>query len=426
MNTINFKKLFIQNGDFPVPVFSFVGHVSDHPRQIPCFLTYTNENTHEIVRKNLNKSPLYTGIIKGLGPRYCPSIEDKIMRFPDKKSHQVFLEPEGLTSVKIYPNGISTSLPLNVQKDIVRSIKGLEKSKIITPGYAVEYDFFDPKDLHLTLESKWIKNLFLAGQINGTTGYEEAGAQGLLAGSNAAFNAQGHQQWFPRRDQAYLGVLVDDLTTQGTREPYRMFTSRAEYRLTLREDNADLRLTEIGYKLGLVDNSRWIRYNEKILNIKTEKSRLKKIKIFPKSSDANILKSNFNIFLKKETNILNLLKRPEINYENLTSLKVFKTGISDLEAVNEIENSIKYAGYIKRQLEEINRHIKNENTPLSTIYDYSEIKGLSREAASKLNDYKPFSVGQASRISGITPATISILLIYLKKKIMIKKVNSLL
>ncbi|CAL4317452.1 tRNA uridine-5-carboxymethylaminomethyl(34) synthesis enzyme MnmG [Buchnera aphidicola] len=414
--TVNFNELFVQHGDLPTPVFSFMGDVSNHPSQIPCYLTYTNEKTHEIIRKNLDKSPIYTGIIKGVGPRYCPSIEDKIMRFPDRKAHQIFLEPEGLNSIKIYPNGISTSLPLNIQEKLVRSIKGLEKSQIITPGYAVEYDFFDPKDLNLTLESKWIKNLFLAGQINGTTGYEEAAAQGLLAGLNAALRAKNKEQWFPKRHQAYLGVLIDDLTTQGTNEPYRMFTSRAEYRLTLREDNADLRLTEIAYKFGLIDHPRWIRYNEKILNISNERNRLKKIKIYPKSPDANILKKRFNIFLNRETTILHLLKRPEITYKNLSYLNSFQTGINDLEAANQIENDAKYEGYIKRQLEEINRHLKNEHTPLSPTFNYNKIKGLSLEAAIKLNDYKPVSVGQASRISGITPATISILLIYLKRE----------
>lgn len=416
INTINFKNLFVQHGDVPTPVFSFMGDPSNHPSQIPCFLTHTNEKTHEIIRNNLDKSPIYTGVIKGLGPRYCPSIEDKIMRFPNRKSHQIFLEPEGLNSIKIYPNGISTSLPLDVQQKIVKSIEGLENSNIISPGYAIEYDFFDPKDLNLTLESKWIKNLFLAGQINGTTGYEEAASQGLLAGLNAALNAKDRQQWFPRRDQAYLGVLIDDLTTQGAKEPYRMFTSRAEYRLTLREDNADLRLTEIGYKLGLVDNLRWIRYNKKISNIIYETNRLKKIKIYPQSRDAEILNKRFNVLIDKEINILNLLKRPEITYKNLKFLEIFQSGISDLEAIGQIENEIKYKGYIKRQLEEINRHLKNENTPLPTSYDYNKIKGLSHEAVVKLNDYKPVSLGQASRISGITPATISILLIHLKKE----------
>ncbi|QCI17427.1 tRNA uridine-5-carboxymethylaminomethyl(34) synthesis enzyme MnmG [Buchnera aphidicola (Acyrthosiphon lactucae)] len=416
INTVNFNDLFVQNGDIPVPVFSFMGNFLNHPKQISCYLTHTNEKTHEIIRRNLDQSPIYTGLITGSGPRYCPSIEDKIVRFPDRKSHQIFLEPEGLSSIKIYPNGISTSLPLEIQKKIVNSIKGLEKSKIISPGYAIEYDFFDPKDLNLTLESKLIKGLFFAGQINGTTGYEEAASQGLLAGLNAGLNSMNSQGWFPRRDQAYLGVLIDDLTTQGTQEPYRMFTSRAEYRLMLREDNADLRLTEIGRKFGLVSDSRWIRYNEKVLNIKTEMSRLKKITIHPLSSDSNILNKICDINLMKETSIIELLKRPKIRYKHFQSLKAFSEGISDLQAIEQIENQIKYAGYIKRQSEEIERHLKNENTFLSPTCDYNKIKGLSSEVAKKLNDYKPISIGQASRISGITPAAISILLIYLKKE----------
>ncbi|QCI22473.1 tRNA uridine-5-carboxymethylaminomethyl(34) synthesis enzyme MnmG [Buchnera aphidicola] len=416
LNSINFDDLFIQHGDVPVPVFSFMGDPSHHPKQIPCYLTHTNEKTHDIIRKNLDKSPIYKGFLKGLGPRYCPSIEDKVVRFPDRKSHQIFLEPEGLSSIKIYPNGISTSLPLEIQKKIVNSIKGLERSEIISPGYAIEYDFFDPKDLNLTLESKLIKGLFFAGQINGTTGYEEAASQGLLAGLNAALNSMNSQGWFPRRDQAYLGVLIDDLTTQGTKEPYRMFTSRAEYRLTLREDNADLRLTEIGHKFGLINDLRWIRYNEKLLNIKTEMNRLKKMKICPLSSDADTLNQVCNINLIKETSIVELLKRPEVTYSNLQNLKIFERGISDLEAVEQIENEIKYAGYIKRQSEEIERHLKNENTFLPPTCDYNKIKGLSSEVVKKLNDYKPISIGQASRISGITPAAISILLIYLKKE----------
>ncbi|WAI11780.1 MAG: tRNA uridine-5-carboxymethylaminomethyl(34) synthesis enzyme MnmG [Buchnera aphidicola (Macrosiphum albifrons)] len=416
LNSINFNNLFIQNGDVPVPVFSFMGDASHHPKQIPCYLTHTNEKTHDIIRENLDKSPIYKGFLKGLGPRYCPSIEDKVVRFPDRKSHQIFLEPEGLSSIKIYPNGISTSLPLEIQKKIVNSIKGLERSKIISPGYAIEYDFFDPKDLNLTLESKLIKGLFFAGQINGTTGYEEAASQGLLAGLNAGLNSMNSEGWFPRRDQAYLGVLIDDLTTQGTKEPYRMFTSRAEYRLILREDNADLRLTEIGYKFGLVNNLRWMRYNEKVLNIKTETKRLKKIKICPLSSDADTLNKICNINLMKETSIVELLKRPEVRYSNFQTLKVFEIGISDLEAIEQIENEIKYAGYIKRQSEEIERHLKNENTFLPPTCDYNKIKGLSSEVVKKLNNYKPVSIGQASRISGITPAAISILLIYLKKE----------
>lgn len=416
IKTINFDNLFVQHSDDPIPVFSFIGDVSNHPNQIPCYLTNTNEKTHQIIRNNLDKSPIYKGILTGLGPRYCPSIEDKVVRFPDKKSHQIFLEPEGLSSLKIYPNGISTSLPLDVQQELLNSIKGLEKSKIITPGYAIEYDFFDPKDLKPTLESKLIKGLFFAGQINGTTGYEEAAAQGLLAGLNSGLYSMGIESWFPRRDEAYLGVLIDDLTTKGTEEPYRMFTSRAEYRLILREDNADLRLTEIGRKFGLVNDLRWNRYNEKLSNIRIETNRLKNIKVFPKSSDANILNKFYNINLNRETSIIDLLKRSEISYKNLEILEQFGKGISDFQAIEQIENTVKYEGYIKRQLEEINRHIKNEKTFLSPNCDYRKIKGLSSEVVKKLNYYKPISIGQASRISGITPAAISILLIYLKKQ----------
>ncbi|QCI21337.1 tRNA uridine-5-carboxymethylaminomethyl(34) synthesis enzyme MnmG [Buchnera aphidicola (Hyadaphis tataricae)] len=415
INSVNFKNLFVQYSDDPIPVFSFLGNVSHHPRQRPCYLTYTNKKTHDIIRRNLDKSPIYQGILEGIGPRYCPSIEDKVVRFPDKESHQVFLEPEGLSSVIIYPNGISTSLPLNVQTELVHSIHGLEHAKITTPGYAIEYDFFDPKDLHLTLESKLIKNLFFAGQINGTTGYEEAAAQGLLAGLNAGLNAKNQDSWFPRRDQAYLGVLIDDLTIKGTDEPYRMFTSRAEYRLMLREDNADLRLTDIGRKLGLVQDFRWRRYNEKLSSITIETKRLKTIKVYPNSSDASILNELYNIDLTQEISLLQLLKKPNIQYKDLQNLQLFKTGLCDLEAIEQIENEVKYEGYIKRQLDEIHRSIKHENTVLSTIFDYNQIKGLSREAVTKLNDYQPVSIGQASRISGITPATISILLIYLKK-----------
>ncbi|QNS01760.1 MAG: tRNA uridine-5-carboxymethylaminomethyl(34) synthesis enzyme MnmG [Buchnera aphidicola (Pentalonia nigronervosa)] len=416
VNSIDFSSLTVQNGDIPVPVFSFMGHAKNHPDQVSCHLTYTNEKTHDIIRNNLHQSPIYTKILTGLGPRYCPSIEDKVVRFPNKKSHQIFLEPEGLSSVKIYPNGISTSLPLEVQKKFIASIKGLEKSKIITPGYAVEYDFFDPKDLYPTLESKLIKGLFFAGQINGTTGYEEAAAQGLLAGLNAGLTVLNIKNWFPRRDQGYLGVLIDDLTTQGTKEPYRMFTSRAEYRLMLREDNADLRLTKIGRKFGLVDDARWIRYNNKLLNIKNETARLKKTKICLKSNDANVLKKLFSCHLTKDTNLLELLKRPGITFSVLQKLHDIDLRCTDLDAMTEIENTTKYAGYIKLQEEEIQRQLNNENTFLSPDCDYTKIKGLSHEAINKLNDHKPISIGQASRISGITPASISILLIYLKKQ----------
>ncbi|WP_425619669.1 tRNA uridine-5-carboxymethylaminomethyl(34) synthesis enzyme MnmG [Buchnera aphidicola] len=416
ISSVNFHNLFVQYSDTPVPVFSFIGDASNHPQQIPCYLTHTNEKTHDIIRNNLHQSPIYEGLIKGVGPRYCPSIEDKIVRFPEKKSHQIFLEPEGLSSIKIYPNGISTSLPLEVQEKIIHSISGLEKSKIITPGYAVEYDFFDPKDLKLTLESKLIKRLFFAGQINGTTGYEEAAAQGLLAGLNAALKSKNIESWFPKRHQAYLGVLIDDLTTQGTNEPYRMFTSRAEYRLILREDNADLRLTEIGRKFGLVNDIRWMHYNKKLYNIKKEIKRLNNIKIYPMSSDANILHQLCNIDIVNPKSLAELLKRPEVTYQKLVRLNNFKNSMCDTQVIEQIESEIKYEGYIKRQLEEIHKHARNENTILSDTLDYQNIQGLSSEAVKKLNDYKPLSIGQASRIPGITPAAISILLIYLKKK----------
>ncbi|CAL4317471.1 tRNA uridine-5-carboxymethylaminomethyl(34) synthesis enzyme MnmG [Buchnera aphidicola] len=414
--TINFKNLSVQHGDIPVPVFSFMGDPSNHPEQIPCYLTHTNEKTHEIIFNNLDKSPMYTGFLKGFGPRYCPSIEDKIIRFKNKISHQIFLEPESLSDNIIYPNGISMSLPLDVQKNVIQSIKGLENAKIINPGYAIEYDFFDPKDLKLTLESKLIKGLFFAGQINGTTGYEEAAAQGLLAGINAALRVLDAEYWFPRRDQAYLGVLVDDLSTQGTKEPYRMFTSRAEYRLTLREDNADLRLTEIGRNLGLINDLRWARYNKKLLNMNTEMKRLNDFKIHPLSTHANNLHSFLNIHLSKAITIKELLKRPEITYKKLELMKILFSEKVDLEIKEQIENKIKYEGYIKRQSDEIERHINNENTFLSPLCDYNKIKGLSCEVIAKLNDVKPMSIGQASRISGVTPAAISILLIHLKKE----------
>ncbi|MDD9339164.1 MAG: tRNA uridine-5-carboxymethylaminomethyl(34) synthesis enzyme MnmG [Providencia heimbachae] len=414
--TIDFSQLAQQLGDDPMPVFSFLGSQNQHPQQMPCYITYTNEKTHDVIRNNLDRSPMYAGIIEGIGPRYCPSIEDKVIRFADKDSHQIFLEPEGLTSNEIYPNGISTSLPFDVQMKIVHSMKGMENARIIRPGYAIEYDFFDPRDLKQTLESKFIHGLFFAGQINGTTGYEEAGAQGLLAGLNAAQHAFGLEGWFPRRDEAYMGVLVDDLCTLGTKEPYRMFTSRAEYRLMLREDNADLRLTEKGRELGLVDDVRWAHFNRKVELIEKERQRLKDIWVHPKSEGHDEVDQILTVPLSKEASGEDLLRRPEMNYRLLTSLSRFSPGIEDPQAADQVEIQVKYEGYIARQKEEIERQLRNENALLPLDLDYKQVKGLSNEVMAKLNDHKPTSIGQASRISGITPAAISILLVWLKKQ----------
>ncbi|WP_323087575.1 tRNA uridine-5-carboxymethylaminomethyl(34) synthesis enzyme MnmG [Klebsiella variicola] len=419
--TIDFSVLAQQHGDNPMPVFSFMGSVDQHPRQVPCYITHTNEKTHDVIRNNLDRSPMYAGVIEGIGPRYCPSIEDKVMRFADRNQHQIFLEPEGLTSNEIYPNGISTSLPFDVQMQIVRSMQGMENARIVRPGYAIEYDFFDPRDLKPTLESKFIQGLFFAGQINGTTGYEEAAAQGLLAGLNAARFSSEKEGWAPRRDQAYLGVLVDDLCTLGTKEPYRMFTSRAEYRLMLREDNADLRLTEQGRELGLVDDERWARYNEKLESIERERQRLKSTWVNPQAESAAEVNAHLTAPLSREASGEDLLRRPEMTYEQLIQLSPFAPGLEDQQAAEQVEIQVKYEGYIARQQDEIEKQQRNENTVLPATLDYRQVTGLSNEVIAKLNDHKPSSIGQASRISGITPAAISILLVWLKKQGMLRR-----
>ena len=419
--TVDLSILETQHGDNPTPTFSFMGKQSDHPRQIPCFITYTNERTHEVIRNNLDRSPMYAGVIEGIGPRYCPSIEDKVMRFADKNSHQIFIEPEGLTTNELYPNGISTSLPFDVQMQIVRSMKGFENATIMRPGYAIEYDFFDPRDLKQTFENKHIDGLFFAGQINGTTGYEEAAAQGLMAGMNAALQTQDKEGWSPRRDQAYMGVLIDDLSTIGTKEPYRMFTSRAEYRLLLREDNADLRLTPMGRELGLVDDERWARFNQKLENMEQERQRLKDIWVNPNSDHIESLNMILKSPIVREANGEDLLRRPEVTYEKLTTIETFAPAHEDIEAREQVETQIKYQGYIDRQRDEVEKSLRHETTKLPFDLDYSLVKGLSNEVVIKLNDAKPESVGMASRISGITPAAISLLLVYLKKHGLLKK-----
>lgn len=422
--SIDFDVLDVQPGDSdPIPVFSFLGSADLHPEQMPCWITHTNEKTHEIVRSGLDRSPMYSdaGTIEGIGPRYCPSIEDKIHRFADKSSHQIFLEPEGWSSREIYPNGVSTSLPFDIQFAMLRSMRGLENAVIMRPGYAIEYDYFDPRGLHPTLETRAIQNLFFAGQINGTTGYEEAAAQGLLAGLNAARRAQGEEGWYPKRSEAYLGVLVDDLITRGVTEPYRMFTSRAEYRLSLREDNADLRLTEVGRELGLVDDARWSAFCRKRDAIDAEIQRLRSSWVNPRVIAAHEAEVLLGKVLEKDTSAYELLKRPQVGYASLMALKseegapVFGPGVDDGKVAEQVEIQVKYAGYIKKQLEDVERQQSQENLAIPEDFDYDQVPSLSIEARQRLKQARPATVGQAGRVSGITPAAVSLILIQLKR-----------
>ncbi len=415
--TVDFSNLQEQWGDTPRPVMSFLGSLSDHPEQVCCWISHTSEKTHEIIRNGMDRSPLYTGVIDGVGPRYCPSIEDKIVRFADKSSHQIFIEPEGLSTNELYPNGISTSLPYDVQVDLVRSIPGFEAAHISRPGYAIEYDFFNPQNLKYSLETRCIKGLFFAGQINGTTGYEEAAAQGLLAGANAALLVKGEEAWCPRRDEAYLGVLVDDLITMGTKEPYRMFTSRAEYRLLLREDNADIRLTEKGHQLGLVDEKRWRKYNEKMAAIAQEKTRFSRTWVQPGSDSAKALEAFIDKPLTKEYSLAELIKRPELDYKKIAGLGKCDLNVEiSNQVAQQIEIEAKYSGYIERQKVDIERLQRHENTKIPEDFDYNAVKGLSNEVKQKLQEFRPKTLARASRMQGITPAAVSLLLIYLKKK----------
>jgi len=414
--TVDFSVMKEQPGDNPRPVFSYAGSVDDHPEQVCCWITHTSDETHEIIRQALHRSPMYSGVIEGVGPRYCPSIEDKVVRFADRDNHQIFVEPEGLQTRELYPNGISTSLPYDVQLKFVHSIRGFEKVHITRPGYAIEYDFFDPRDLHSFLETRHVRGLFFAGQINGTTGYEEAAAQGLVAGINAARSTRGESMWSPRRDESYMGVMIDDLVTQGTLEPYRMFTSRAEYRLALREDNADLRLSGKGRELGLLGESRWRAFCEKRESIEVERQRLHDIWITPGNQMAKSLESSQGISITKESRVLDLLKRPEIDYRMLMAMEGAGPGVSDPRVAEQLEIQIRYAGYLGRQKEDIERRQKHESMTIPEEFDYNRVKGLSSEAREKLIRIQPDTIGQASRIPGMTPAAISLLLIHLKKK----------
>ncbi len=414
--SIDFSCLQVQPGDDPVPVFSFLGSPDDHPPQRVCHITHTNERTHEIIRRGLSRSPMYTGVIEGVGPRYCPSIEDKVVRFADKPSHQIFIEPEGLESNEVYPNGISTSLPFDVQNELVRSMRGFERARISRPGYAIEYDFFDPRDLRPTLETRHLRGLYFAGQINGTTGYEEAAAQGLLAGLNAVLQIRDQEPWYPRRDQAYLGVMVDDLITRGTREPYRMFTSRAEYRLLLREDNADLRLTPKGRELGLVDDARWARFERKRGTIEKEQERLRTAWIRPGDLSEEQAVALLGAPLSREVRAGDLLSRPNLGYGDLMRLPGLGPGVDDPQVAQQLEVQARYAGYIERQRAEIERQRSNEACELPEDFDYHRVRGLSAEVKEKFLKHRPATLGQAARIPGVTPAAVSLLLIHIKRK----------
>ena len=414
--SIDYSKLEEQPGDDPPPAFSFLGDPAGHPEQVSCHITRTNARTHDIIRGGLSRSPMYSGVIEGIGPRYCPSIEDKVVRFADKDSHQIFLEPEGLTVNEVYPNGISTSLPYDVQLDLVHSMPGLEQARIVRPGYAIEYDFFDPRDLQPSLETRFVKGLFFAGQINGTTGYEEAAAQGLLAGLNAARFVRGLEPWSPRRDQAYLGVMVDDLITMGTIEPYRMFTSRAEYRLLLREDNADLRLSELGREMGLVDDHRWSVFSEKLEAIEREQQRLREHWVRPTDLTAEQAAGVLGDELRREARGLDLLSRPAVTYEGLMKLPGVGLGVEDPKVAEQVEIQAKYAGYIERQKAEVQRARTQEETRLPGDFDFEKVRGLSAEVREKFLRHRPATIGQAARIPGVTPAAVSLLLVHLKKK----------